>query len=89
MVQSLPLALAAASLFLLPPALADGLYTKSSPVLQVSGNNYDSLIAKTNYTVSVFYEKFILILVLTHVVVNSRVLCTMVSCSIILSFEQL
>ncbi|KAK5171950.1 uncharacterized protein LTR77_003587 [Saxophila tyrrhenica] len=50
MVQSLPIALTAASLFLLPPALADGLYTKSSPVLQVSGSNYDSLIAKSNHT---------------------------------------
>ena len=49
MVRSLPLAVAAASL-LFPPALADGLYTKSSPVLQISGSNYDSLIAKSNHT---------------------------------------
>jgi protein disulfide-isomerase A6 len=52
MVQSLPVALTAASLLLLPSALADGLYPKSSSVLQVSGKDYDSLIAKSNYTVS-------------------------------------
>ncbi|PGH31010.1 protein disulfide-isomerase domain [[Emmonsia] crescens] len=31
------------------PVNADGLYTKSSPVLQVDGSNYDRLIARSNY----------------------------------------
>ncbi|QKX53339.1 uncharacterized protein TRUGW13939_00417 [Talaromyces rugulosus] len=35
---------------LLGGASAAGLYTKSSPVLQVETNNYDSLIAKSNHT---------------------------------------
>jgi protein disulfide-isomerase A6 len=52
MVQSFPLALTAASLLLLPSALADGLYSKTSSVLQVDGSSYDNLIAKSNYTVS-------------------------------------
>ena len=52
MVQSLTFAVAAASLLLLPNALADGLYSKSSPVLHVNGKNYDNLIAKSNHTVS-------------------------------------
>lgn len=34
----------------LPAAQAAGLYTKSSPVLQVDGRSYDKLIAKSNYT---------------------------------------
>ncbi|KAK3716704.1 hypothetical protein LTR37_006334 [Vermiconidia calcicola] len=55
MVQAPSLAWTAASLLLLPPALANGLYSKSSPVLQVSGSNYDSLIAKSNHTPA--YEK--------------------------------
>jgi protein disulfide-isomerase A6 len=29
---------------------ADGIYTKNSPVLQVTAKNYDSLIAQSNYT---------------------------------------
>lgn len=35
---------------LLGGASAAGLYTKSSPVLQVESQNYDSLIAKSNHT---------------------------------------
>ncbi|KEY64636.1 hypothetical protein S7711_02838 [Stachybotrys chartarum IBT 7711] len=34
----------------LPAAQAAGLYTKTSPVLQVDGRSYDKLIAKSNYT---------------------------------------
>ncbi|KAF1993808.1 disulfide isomeras-like protein [Amniculicola lignicola CBS 123094] len=40
---------AAAALFVLG-AHADGLYTKKSPVLQVTGLDYDRLIANSNYT---------------------------------------
>lgn len=29
---------------------ADGIYTKNSPVLQVTAKNYDALIAQSNYT---------------------------------------
>ena len=43
-------ALTAASLLLLPSALADGIYSKTSPVLQVDGASYRSLIEKSNYT---------------------------------------
>ncbi|KAI0538882.1 thioredoxin-domain-containing protein [Xylaria digitata] len=46
-------ALAVASvafLSVLPTAQAGGLYTKSSPVLQVDAKNYDRLIAKSNHT---------------------------------------
>lgn len=32
------------------PGVHAGLYTKSSPVLQVDYKNYDSLIAKSNHT---------------------------------------
>lgn len=40
----------AASLLLLPPALVNGMYAKSGPVLQVDGPSYDSLIAQSNHT---------------------------------------
>lgn len=50
MVYSKPIAAAAASLLLLPSVLGDGIYSKSSPVLQVDARNYDSLIAKSNHT---------------------------------------
>jgi len=33
-----------------PLVIAAGLYTKSSPVLQIDANNYDRLIARSNYT---------------------------------------
>lgn len=49
MVNSIPLAAAAASLLLFPAANALP-YTDSSPVLQVDGRSYDSLIAKSNHT---------------------------------------
>ncbi|KAK4972511.1 hypothetical protein LTR28_012456, partial [Elasticomyces elasticus] len=49
MVHINTLAATAASLSLLTPALAS-LYSKSSPVLQVDGNSYDRLIAKSNHT---------------------------------------
>jgi protein disulfide-isomerase A6 len=42
--------LLAASLLAALPVNADGIYTKKSPVLQVTGKNYDSLIANSNYT---------------------------------------
>lgn len=48
MVKSQTLA-AAASLLLLP-VVANGMYTKSSPVLQIDAPSYDNLIAKSNYT---------------------------------------
>jgi protein disulfide-isomerase A6 len=51
MVHNTALAAAAASLLFLPTTIAQGgLYEKSSPVIQVTGNNYDSLIAKSNHT---------------------------------------
>lgn len=40
----------AASLLLLPAAMAQGIYGSSSPVLQVDARSYDSLIAKSNHT---------------------------------------
>jgi protein disulfide-isomerase A6 len=42
--------LLAASLLAALPVNADGIYTKKSPVLQVTGKNYNSLIANSNYT---------------------------------------
>ncbi|KAJ5139540.1 Thioredoxin [Penicillium atrosanguineum] len=42
--------LLAASLLAALPVNADGIYTKKSPVLQVTGKNYNSLIADSNYT---------------------------------------
>lgn len=47
--QQTLLATLAASLAALPFAQA-GLYSKSSPVLQVDGKSYDRLIAQSNYT---------------------------------------
>ncbi|KAI1819889.1 thioredoxin-domain-containing protein [Xylaria intraflava] len=41
---------AVAFLSVLPSAQAAGLYTKSSPVLQVDAKSYDRLIAKSNHT---------------------------------------
>ncbi|KAI0158280.1 thioredoxin-domain-containing protein [Xylariaceae sp. FL1272] len=41
---------AVALLSALPAVQAGGLYTKSSPVLQVDAKNYDRLIAKSNHT---------------------------------------
>ncbi|KAI5923955.1 thioredoxin-domain-containing protein [Camillea tinctor] len=41
---------AVALLSALPGTQAAGLYTKSSPVLQVTAKNYDQLIAKSNHT---------------------------------------
>ncbi|PYH82941.1 thioredoxin-domain-containing protein [Aspergillus uvarum CBS 121591] len=40
----------AASLLAALPVQADGLYTKKSPVLQVTSKNYDQLIAQSNHT---------------------------------------
>jgi len=51
MVRPHTLASAAASLLLLPgAAVAEGIYSSSSPVLQVDARSYDSLIAKSNHT---------------------------------------
>lgn len=45
-----PLYYAPALLLVLPSTLAAGLYSKSSPVIQVTGQSYDSLIARSNHT---------------------------------------
>ena len=50
MVPTLSIALAVPWLLLLAPVSADGLYTKSSPVIQVDAKSYDKLIAKSNHT---------------------------------------
>ncbi|KAH0539115.1 hypothetical protein FGG08_004353 [Glutinoglossum americanum] len=50
MVHTKALTVAAAALLLAVPAAADGIYSKSSPVLQVDAKSYDRLIAKSNYT---------------------------------------
>ena len=44
----------AALLAALPVHVQAGLYSKSSPVLQIDGKSYDRLIAQSNYT-SVFH----------------------------------
>ncbi|TKA83764.1 hypothetical protein B0A55_00068 [Friedmanniomyces simplex] len=44
------LALALSTLLLLPSALADGLYSKTSPVLQLDSRAYRSLIEQSNHT---------------------------------------
>ncbi|KAF2806970.1 uncharacterized protein BDZ99DRAFT_393765 [Mytilinidion resinicola] len=41
---------AAASLLLAAPVAADGMYSKSSPVLAINGMEYDRLIKNSNYT---------------------------------------
>ena len=56
MVISLPLAATAASFLLFPHALADGLYAKGSPVIQVTGSTYDNLIARSNHTVRQYFN---------------------------------
>lgn len=53
MVHTNTLAVAAAALLVALPVQA-GLYSKSSPVIQLDGKNYDRLIAQSNYT-SVVY----------------------------------
>jgi len=49
MVYTNALAVAAAALLAALPVQA-GLYSKSSPVIQIDGKNYDRLIAQSNYT---------------------------------------
>lgn len=49
MVHTHAFAVAAAALLAALPVQA-GLYSKSSPVLQVDGKNYDRLIAQSNYS---------------------------------------
>ncbi|ORY01994.1 hypothetical protein BCR34DRAFT_89825 [Clohesyomyces aquaticus] len=50
MVRTTALAAAAASLLFSRSVAAEGLYGKNSAVLQISGLDYDRLIAKSNYT---------------------------------------
>jgi len=50
MVSSVTLTALAASLLLTPHVLADGLYPRSSSVLQLDGRSYRGLIEKSNYT---------------------------------------
>ncbi len=50
MVLKTALTATTAALFLVLPASADGMYTKSSPVLQIDARNYDKLIARSNHT---------------------------------------
>ena len=50
MVRSTTLAAAAAALMLNTHANAESLYPKSSKVIQLSGIDYDRVIAKSNYT---------------------------------------
>ncbi|KAF2146775.1 uncharacterized protein K452DRAFT_314999 [Aplosporella prunicola CBS 121167] len=45
-----PLVAAAATLLLSAPVVAESMYSKSSPVVQVDAKNYDRLIAKSNHT---------------------------------------
>jgi protein disulfide-isomerase A6 len=49
MLSSTALAVSAASVLFSLPVNA-GLYTKSSPVLQLNAKSYDQLIAKSNHT---------------------------------------
>ena len=49
MVHTKALTAAAAALLAALPVNA-GLYSKSSPVVQIDANNYDRLIAQSNYT---------------------------------------
>jgi protein disulfide-isomerase A6 len=44
------LALAASAFLAALPIQAQGLYSQTSPVLRISGNTYDNLIAQSNYT---------------------------------------
>lgn len=50
MLQLKAFAAATAALTFLSPVLAETMYTKGSPVLQVDHKSYDKLIAKSNYT---------------------------------------
>ncbi|KAF2468031.1 thioredoxin-domain-containing protein [Lindgomyces ingoldianus] len=50
MVRTATLAAATASLLLSNTVHAEGLYTKNSAVLQITGLDYDRVIAKSNYT---------------------------------------
>lgn len=56
MVHTTPIAVVAAALLAALPVNA-GLYSKSSPVVQVDAKNYDRLIAQSNYT-SVIHVPF-------------------------------
>jgi hypothetical protein len=57
MVHTSAITAAAAALLLAVPCSA-GLYSKNSPVLQVTGKSYDRLIAKSNYTSVSFQFRF-------------------------------
>jgi hypothetical protein len=55
------------------PAIAAGLYTKNSPVIQVDAKSYESLIAKSNYT-SVSLSPLNRVFLLTIRTIDCRVL---------------
>lgn len=50
MVHALSVAAVAATALLFPSVNAAGIYTKSSPVLQIDAKDYSSLIANSNHT---------------------------------------
>ncbi|KAI9680061.1 MAG: hypothetical protein M1817_005077 [Caeruleum heppii] len=50
MVNTASLTAAAAAVLLALASAVDGLYSKTSPVLQITGKTYDRLIARSNYT---------------------------------------
>ena len=50
MVHTKALTAAAAALLFALPVSAEGIYLKSSPVVQVDAKNYDRLIAHSNHT---------------------------------------
>ena len=50
MVHSSAINFAIAALIAAAAPVNAGLYSKSSPVIQINGKNYDSLIAQSNYT---------------------------------------
>jgi len=60
MLRSLVVNALCAASFVLGGVRADGLYTKSSAVLQVDGKSYDKLVAKSNL-VSVSYENSLVV----------------------------
>lgn len=69
----------AASLLLLPSALAAGLYPSNSPVVQVDATNYKDLIGNSNHTSIVeFYVSLVRILGLTNQRLTSSVLGSLV-----------
>ena len=67
-----------ALLLVLDPTIASGLYSKNSPVIQIDAKNYETIIAKSNYTSVRWFVTVHSLALLTPCPLDPRVLCSLV-----------